>query len=94
MSALTDTKKRFIHWLQDVPDQAAIVRQYCRYTGEIKTGRNIKQMVSRALQFATSDPKGPAYLMAAREVLEEVSIRSYRNKPKLSLTISYAACGK
>jgi hypothetical protein len=37
-------------------------------------------MVSRALQFATSDPKGPAYLMAAREVLEEVSIYS-PNKP-------------
>ncbi|KUM65856.1 hypothetical protein ACN42_g1224 [Penicillium freii] len=65
------SRTEFIHWLQDVPDQAAIVRQYCRYTGEIKTGRNIKQMVSRALQFATSDPKGPAYLMAAREVLEE-----------------------
>ncbi|KAJ5453096.1 Thiamine pyrophosphate enzyme C-terminal TPP-binding [Penicillium cf. griseofulvum] len=65
------SRTEFIHWLQDVPDQAAIVRQYCRYTGEIKTGRNIKQMVSRALQFATSDPKGPVYLMAAREVLEE-----------------------
>ncbi|CAG8153099.1 unnamed protein product [Penicillium nalgiovense] len=68
---LLGSRTEFIHWLQDVPDQAAIVQQYCRYTGEIKTGRNIKQMVSRALQFATSDPKGPAYLMAAREVLEE-----------------------
>ncbi|QQK42641.1 Thiamine pyrophosphate enzyme, C-terminal TPP-binding [Penicillium digitatum] len=68
---LLGSRTEFIHWLQDVPDQAAIVRQYCRYTGEIKTGRNIKQMVSRALQFALSDPKGPAYLMAAREVLEE-----------------------
>lgn len=28
-------------------------------------------MVMRALQFATSDPKGPVYLSAAREVLEE-----------------------
>lgn len=32
-------------------------------------------MVNRALQFATSDPKGPTYLMAAREVLEEVRLR-------------------
>ena len=45
-------------------------------------------MVSRALQFATSDPKGPAYLMAAREVLEEVSIRNHRNTLKLLLTKS------
>lgn len=32
-------------------------------------------MVRRALEFATSDPKGPAYLMAAREVLEDVRIQ-------------------
>ncbi|CAG8420136.1 unnamed protein product [Penicillium salamii] len=69
---LLGSRTEFIHWLQDVPDQSAIVRQYCRYTGEIKTGRNIKQMVRRALEFATSDPKGPTYLMAAREVLEDV----------------------
>ncbi|RHZ49478.1 hypothetical protein CDV55_101101 [Aspergillus turcosus] len=65
------SRTEFIHWLQDVPDQASIVRQYCRYSGEIRTGRNIKQMVYRAMQFAMSDPKGPAYLTAAREVLEE-----------------------
>lgn len=28
-------------------------------------------MVGRALQFATTDPKGPVYLMGAREVMEE-----------------------
>lgn len=57
--------------MQDVPDQKQIVAQYCRYVGEIKTGKNIKQIVGRALQFATSDPKGPVYLMGAREVMEE-----------------------
>lgn len=39
--------------------------------GEIKTGKNVKQMVRRALQLATSHPQGPAYLMGAREVMEE-----------------------
>lgn len=34
-------------------------------------GKNVKQMVGRALQHATSDPKGPVYLMGAREVMEE-----------------------
>lgn len=33
--------------------------------------KNIKQVVSRAVQFAMSDPKGPSYVYAAREVLEE-----------------------
>ena len=65
------SRSEFIHWLQDVPDQGAIVSQYCRYTGEIKTGRNVKQLVNRALQFAMSDPKGPVYLMGAREVMEQ-----------------------
>ncbi|KAI4248006.1 MAG: hypothetical protein LQ352_006013, partial [Teloschistes flavicans] len=68
---LHGSRTEFIHWLQDVPDQKAIISQYCRYTAEIKTGRNIKQMVNRALQFATSDPKGPVYLVGAREVMEE-----------------------
>lgn len=57
--------------MQDVPDQKLIVGQYCRYTAEIKTGKNIKQMVNRALQFACSDPAGPVYLCGAREVMEE-----------------------
>ncbi|KAL3469736.1 thiamine pyrophosphate enzyme [Aspergillus californicus] len=65
------SRTEYIHWLQDVPDQKQIVAQYCRYTGEIRTGKNVKQMVGRALQFATTDPKGPVYLMGAREVMEE-----------------------
>lgn len=65
------SRTEYIHWIQDVPDQRQIVSQYCRYTGEIKTGRNVKQIVNRALQFATSDPAGPVYLCGAREVMEE-----------------------
>jgi thiamine pyrophosphate-dependent acetolactate synthase large subunit-like protein len=65
------SRTEYIHWIQDVPDQKQIVAQYCRYTGEIKGGRNVKQMVNRALQFATSDPQGPVYLCGAREPMEE-----------------------
>ncbi|KAL9614569.1 MAG: hypothetical protein Q9167_000938 [Letrouitia subvulpina] len=68
---MTGSRSEFIHWLQDVPDQKAIVSQYCRYSAEIKTGSNVKYMVNRALQFAMSDPKGPVYLVGAREVMEE-----------------------
>lgn len=68
---LKGSRNEFIHWLQDVPDQRGILRGYMKYENELRTGRNIKQMIHRALQIASSDPKGPAYLMAAREVLEE-----------------------
>ncbi|KAH6898200.1 thiamine pyrophosphate enzyme, N-terminal TPP binding domain-containing protein [Thelonectria olida] len=67
---LRGSRTEYIHWIQDVPDQKQIVSQYCRYSGEIKTGTNVKQMVNRALQFATSGPQGPVYLCGAREVME------------------------
>lgn len=41
------------------------------YTNEFRTGKNIKQVTLRALQFATSDPKGPVYLVGPREIMEE-----------------------
>ncbi len=68
---LRGSRNEFIQWVQDVYDQRGIVRGYMRYDNEIRTGRNIKELVHRALQFASSDPKGPTYLMGAREVMEE-----------------------
>ncbi|HTX24347.1 MAG TPA: thiamine pyrophosphate-requiring protein [Steroidobacteraceae bacterium] len=64
------SRNEFIHWLQDAYDQRGIVRGYMRYDNEIRFGANAKQIVHRALQFAYSEPKGPVYLTAAREVLE------------------------
>ena len=67
---LTGSRNEFIQWIQDVFDQRGIVRGYMKYDNELRTGANIKQMVHRALQFAHSAPRGPVYLMAAREVME------------------------
>src|SRR6516225_10593060 len=68
---LPGTRNEFIHWLQDTADQAGIVRGYAKYAHEIRTGRNARQLIHRALQIARSEPPGPAYLVAAREVMEE-----------------------
>jgi acetolactate synthase-1/2/3 large subunit len=64
------SRNEFIHWLQDVHDQRGIVRQYMKYDNEFRNARNAKQIVHRSLQLAHSDPKGPVYLVAAREVME------------------------
>ncbi|KAJ5099525.1 hypothetical protein N7532_006526 [Penicillium argentinense] len=64
---LRGSRTEYVHWLQDAKYQRRIVDQYCRYTDEVRTERNIKQMVNRALQFAKSDPPGPMYLTAGRE---------------------------
>jgi len=66
------SRNEFIQWIQDVHDQRGIVRGYMRYDNELRSGKNVKQLVHRALQFACSDPTGPVYLMGAREVMEEV----------------------
>ena len=42
-----------------------------KYGQEIRTGRNVKQVVHRALQIARSEPAGPVYLVGPREVMEE-----------------------
>lgn len=73
------SRTEYIHWIQDVPDQRAIVAQYCRYAAEIKRGQNVKQMVNRALSFASSQPRGPVYLLGSRESMEE-DIEPYQLK--------------
>ncbi|KAK9792198.1 putative pyruvate decarboxylase [Seiridium cardinale] len=52
---LVGSRTEYMHWLQEAPDQKAI----------------IKQTIGRALQFASSTPKGPVYIASAREVLAE-----------------------
>ncbi|MBX9389247.1 thiamine pyrophosphate-requiring protein [Streptomonospora nanhaiensis] len=66
----TGSRNEFIQWIQDVHDQRGIVRGYTKYDNEIRTGANVKQIVHRAMQIATSHPAGPVYLVGAREVME------------------------
>ena len=89
---LPGSRNEFIHWLQDVRDQRGIVRGYVKYDNEIRTGKNVKQLVHRALQIAASEPAGPVYLVGAREVMEEplephsLDPRAYRPVEPAALT--------
>ncbi|KAF1811600.1 thiamine diphosphate-binding protein [Eremomyces bilateralis CBS 781.70] len=87
---LRGSRTEYIHWIQDVPDQKQILAQYCRYTGEIKRGVNVKQMVFRALSFAMSEPKGPVYLYGSREAMEE-EITPYQLNPDVWRPVEPAA---
>lgn len=57
-----------VQFLQDVPDQAGIVRQYAVWTGEARVAVNIPQVVARAAHMARS-LHGVSYLLMAREPL-------------------------
>jgi len=71
---LPGSRNRSATYLQDVSDQGGIVRQYVKWDYSIRTGKNVKQLVHRAIQIAESDPKGPVYLTGAREVLADDAV--------------------
>jgi len=68
---LRGSRDAFVQFLQDVYDQAGIVRPYVKWEYELHRGVNVGQVVQRALRVAVSDPAGPVYLTAPRETLEE-----------------------
>ncbi|MCL6625801.1 thiamine pyrophosphate-requiring protein [Alicyclobacillus shizuokensis] len=67
----TGSRNEFIHYLQDISDQRGMVRAYTKWDYDLHVGENIDLVIKRAVQLAQSDPMGPVYLMAPREVLEE-----------------------
>ncbi len=73
---LPGSRNTHINHLQDAPDQHALVRQYVKWSYDIRTGRNTPQLVHRGLQLAASAPAGPVYLTGAREVLAEIVPRA------------------
>ena len=87
---LPGTRNTHINHLQDVPDQHALVRQYVKWSYDLRTARNIPQVVRRGMQLALSAPAGPVYLTAAREVLAErvpwPSVPTDEHWPAISLS--------
>ncbi len=68
---LPGSRDIYVQFLQDVSDQAGIVRPYVKWEYELHRGANIGHIIQRALRLAVADPPGPVYLTAPREVLEE-----------------------
>lgn len=58
-----------VHWMQDVPDQAGVVRPYVKWAADVTEPRTATRLFQRALQVASSAPNGPVYLTVARETL-------------------------
>jgi acetolactate synthase-1/2/3 large subunit len=58
-----------IHWGQENFDQGGIVREYTKWDFELRAGQPVEELISRALDIALSEPRGPVYLTLPREVL-------------------------
>ncbi len=56
-------------WLQQVLDQNQVVRGYTKWDHRLEYQDNPGLIVSRALQVAMTEPRGPVYLSMPREIL-------------------------
>ncbi len=62
-----------IGWGQEMLDQAALVREACKWDYELRFPEQVCDAVDRAYGIATSTPKGPVYISLPREVLCETA---------------------
>jgi acetolactate synthase I/II/III large subunit len=68
---LPGARDTYIHWAQEMFDQAGMLREMVKWDYELKNGAQLETVIDRALTLATSPPEGPVYLSLPREVLAE-----------------------
>ncbi len=66
--AMAGSRDSPVQWVQEPRDQGEIVRQYTKADHRMEYQDNPGLMVSRLLQLAMSQPKGPVYLSMPREI--------------------------
>jgi acetolactate synthase I/II/III large subunit len=68
-AGLPGARDVYIHWAQEMFDQAGMLREIVKWDYELRNGLQLETVVDRALAVATSQPQGPVYLSLPREVL-------------------------
>lgn len=66
---LTGSRDTFVNFLQEPYDMASLVRPYVKWAYDLPSGIVAKEALRRASSVMHSDPPGPVFLTAAREVL-------------------------
>lgn len=70
-----------IGWGQEMRDQAALVREACKWDYELRFPEQVPDIVDRAMAIASSEPRGPVYVSLPREVLCETCPTEGLGKP-------------
>ncbi len=68
---LPGSRDTYVHFVQEPFDQASVVRPYVKWEYNLQSGVVAKEALRRAYNVMHSDPKGPVYLMFARETLTD-----------------------
>ncbi len=63
------TRNVYIHWAQEMFDQAGMLREFVKWDYELRRPDQVADVVTRAMEIATTSPAGPVYLSLPREVL-------------------------
>jgi acetolactate synthase-1/2/3 large subunit len=68
-TGLLGSRDGYIHWAQEMFDQAGMVREIVKWEYELRNPEQLTTVVDRALAIAASEPRGPVYLSLPREVI-------------------------
>ena len=63
------SRNAWIHWAQEMYDQAGMLRELVKWEYELRDGLNLREVVERGLSIAHASPPGPVYLSLPREVI-------------------------
>ncbi|HEY4746823.1 MAG TPA: thiamine pyrophosphate-binding protein, partial [Steroidobacteraceae bacterium] len=66
---LAGARDTYIHWAQEMFDQAGMVREIVKWDYELRVPEQVADVVARAHEVAMSSPRGPVYLVLPREPL-------------------------
>ena len=85
-SGARGARTRYIHWGQELFDQAGMVREAVKWDYELRRPEQLEDTIARAFSIATSAPAGPVYLTLPREVLAGPASGNTRSWPQALAT--------
>lgn len=74
-------RNAWIHWAQEMYDQAGMLRELVKWDYELRDGLNLREVVERGLAIAHASPPGPVYLSLPREVIAQAQETMTWNEP-------------
>ncbi len=74
-------RNAWIHWAQEMYDQAGMVRELVKWDYELRDGLNLREVVERGLSIAHASPPGPVYLSLPREVIAQAQQQMHWDVP-------------
>src|SRR5215831_13106483 len=90
-AGLPGARDGYIHWAQEMYDQAGMIREVVKWDYELRNGEQLTTVVDRALTIAATEPLGPVYLSLPREVIAAPACEPELPSPSQSPAATIAA---